>query len=171
MSATDYWIRSSGKTGLASKESYIVGRGNQVYLRILGKEPAWQIMTATASEDDGKLKVIPQRIRLVETAFKIGHRRNTQPIPKKDLKGREYVLICSLNRADNETDEEFDKDLAAFTREFFDIFDQHEEVEVQARDEMIDIYQLLSDDNFGEDVYLSDGLWLSSDGSVADRGR
>jgi len=36
--------------------------------------------------------------------------------------------------------------------------------------DMVDIYNGLSNDD-GEDVYLSDGVWLGSDGSMDDRGR
>lgn len=171
MSAINYWIRASDKNGIESAESYIIGRGDQVYLRMLGKAPVWQIMTATASEDDGGPAVVSDRIRLVKAAFQIGHRRNTNPFAKKDWKGREYVQICELHRDDETTHEALIGELEGFTREFFDIFDQYGVVEVQARDEMIDVYHSLSDDDLGEDIYLSDGVWLSSDGSIHDRGR
>lgn len=41
---------------------------------------------------------------------------------------------------------------------------------INERDVMVDIYEALSDGS-GHDVYLSDGIWLSADGSSNDRGR
>lgn len=128
-------------------------------------------MTATAGEDDGKLKVFPDRARLVEAAFRIGHSRNTNLISKTDLSGRDYVLICTLKRTEDETDAEFDHDLDNFAREFFGILSDSQTAERNARDEMVDIYRSMADDESGEDIYLSDGVWLSSDGSMDDRGR
>lgn len=165
------WILPSDKNGLTSAESYIIGRGDYVYLRILGKAPEWQIMTATASEDDGGPKVVPDRMRLVKAAFTFGHRLKTEPRTKTDWKGREYVQICDLFRADHMTDEAFSGELEGLARDFFNVFDQQEVNEIQAREEMIDIYQSLADDDLGGDIYLSDGVWLSSDGSVNDLGR
>ncbi len=43
-------------------------------------------------------------------------------------------------------------------------------VNEEARNEMKDIYDAISNDD-GEDVYLSDGIWLGSNGSTSDRGR
>ncbi|MCC4264712.1 hypothetical protein LL240_09615 [Oceanimonas baumannii] len=40
----------------------------------------------------------------------------------------------------------------------------------EARDEMIEIYDAISTGD-GEDAYLGDGIWISSDGSLDDRGR
>ncbi|ASP30650.1 hypothetical protein CHH26_10715 [Qipengyuania flava] len=171
MGANDYWFRTSYKAGLESEESYITGRGNQILLRVLGGEPAWQIMTATASEDDGSCSVFPERVRLFEAALKVGHRRKLGPISKKDWKDREYVQVGTLVRKPGETDETLISELEELTREIFEILDDDLDLEDRDRDEMIDIYQSLSDGYDGGDIYLSDGVWLSSDGSVEDRGR
>ncbi len=37
--------------------------------------------------------------------------------------------------------------------------------------DMKEIYSFLSHDDSYDDVYLSDGVWLSSDGKLYDRGR
>ena len=42
--------------------------------------------------------------------------------------------------------------------------------EAAARDEMREIYEAISLGD-GEDAYLGDGIWISSDGSLDDRGR
>ena len=36
---------------------------------------------------------------------------------------------------------------------------------------MRELYDVLSTGNEGGEIYLSDGIWLSNDGSVHDRGR
>ncbi|MEL7737496.1 hypothetical protein AAG614_03870 [Citromicrobium bathyomarinum] len=166
-----YWIEKSNKSGLVSEESYIVGRGNELFLRILGGQQERHVMTATASEDDGGIKVFGDRARLVEAAFKIGHKWETVPIAKRDRLDREYVSICTLTQSEGESDEEYDEDLDKFLTEFFSILDVGRGPEDRARDEMIDIYQAIAGDDTGGAVYLSDGLWLGSDGSIEDRGR
>ncbi|WP_157696584.1 hypothetical protein [Porphyrobacter sp. CACIAM 03H1] len=171
MQAADIWIRRSQKAGLISEESHIVGRGDQVYLRILGKQPTWQVMTATAGEDDGTVGAVSDRAALVEAAFKIGHRRQTQPVAKRDLKGRDYVLICELHQRKEESDDQLNEELHEFISEFFCVFDEREAEDPHLREELIEIYRALSSEFDGEDIYLSDGVWLSSDGFTEDRGR
>lgn len=61
---SSFEIYTSNKVGLESKESYIVTRGNTGYLRILGAEPEWSLMTATADEDHGRIRRCPDQLRL-----------------------------------------------------------------------------------------------------------
>ena len=171
MSMKIFWVQDSQKSGLVSEESFIVGRGTQVFLRILGKEPKWQIMTATASEDDGRLQVCSNRSKLVQAAFVFGYRHNTEPVSKRDWKNREYVLICNLEQKNSITESEFNQLFATFIEEFFVVFDEFADAQHDSRDEMIEIYESLSDSDMGDGVYLSDGVWLASDGSIEDRGR
>ena len=56
MTATFQIIKSS-KVGLDSDESYVVIRNQTSFLRVLGGEPTWELMTATASEDHGRIMV------------------------------------------------------------------------------------------------------------------
>lgn len=54
---------------------------------------------------------------------------------------------------------------------FFEIYGSYTDVRSRAGDLIIDLYRDLAIDNMGGDVYLSDGVWLCSDGSLHDRGR
>jgi hypothetical protein len=49
------------------------------------------------------------------------------------------------------------------------MFDGH--AASSAGSEMRELYDALAPSDGGEDVYLSDGVWLTSDGSLHDRGR
>lgn len=65
-------------------------------------------------------------------------------------------------------------------REFFEIFDSLASGTstptltprtLPVNSEMREIYDALSVDDSRDDVYLSDGVWLSSDGSTSERGK
>ncbi|XCG51974.1 hypothetical protein ABVK50_29380 (plasmid) [Mesorhizobium sp. WSM2240] len=126
-------------------------------------------MTATASEDDGCVKVCGDRRRLIETAIRLCLALGFNAHETKDRLGRDYVKICRIVR---ERDDEDLRDVLFRTVErFFDLFDGPGEQVTGGADDMIDLYEAISSGGDGEDVYLSDGLWLSSDGSLHQRGR
>jgi len=54
---------------------------------------------------------------------------------------------------------------------FFETYDDLQTRADDARNEMRDVYRALAGGCDGGEVYLSDGVWLSSDGSMHDRGR
>lgn len=164
-------IIQSNKTGLNSPESYIVVRGQTSFLRILGAEPQWELMTTTASEDHGRIKVCSNQLRLIESALRFGIELETSPSVKRDLAGREYVKIGDIIQRKNQNDKEFNSELFAELSRFFEIYDSYTDVRSRARDEMIDLYNDLSTSDLDDEVYLSDGVWLGSDGSLHDRGR
>lgn len=162
-------IVHSIKAGLVSNESLLVVRDGTGYLRILGQEPRWELMTATASEDDGLVKVCGDRRRLIETAIKLCQALGFSAHETKDRLGRDYIKICTIVR---ERDDEDLRDVLFRTIErFFDLFDGLGESVTGRADDMVDLYEAISSDGIGEDVYLSDGLWLSSDGSLHERGK
>jgi hypothetical protein len=41
----------------------------------------------------------------------------------------------------------------------------------EAGNELRELYDAIAPDEAGEDVYLSDGVWLSSEGGIKDLGR
>lgn len=164
-------VLKSEKIGLNSKESYVVVRGKTSFLRILGCEPAWELMTATASEDHGRIQVCSNQRRLVEAALRLGVELETKPVVQKDFIGREYVKICAIHRDFKKDNIDFAKQLMAIFEKFFVYYDNYLALNARGKDEMQELYNVLADDNQGEEVYLSDGIWLSSDGSVHDRGR
>lgn len=169
MDYENFQIIKSNKSGLNSRESYIVARGGISYLRVLGDEPQWEVMTATASEDDGAAQVCSDRRRLVEAAIRLCQSRGLRGFQtKQDRFGREYIKLAIIIRDGHS--EPLD-DLTQLAREFFDLFDRPDDGGSGGPDEMVGIYKSISSRSEGEDVYLSDGLWLSSDGSLHDRGR
>lgn len=164
-------IRRSSKAGLESKESFIVTRGNTGFLRILGEKPSWELMTATASEDRGGISVCPDQLRLVESALRLCSELKTSPAVHTDWMAREYVKICGLIQREDMSDEQFNRELRSVLERFFQIYDACTDLRTRAGNEMIQLYRTLSVDETGGDVYLSDGVWLRSDGSLHDLGR
>ncbi|HHQ4563310.1 TPA: hypothetical protein ACSP13_002827 [Aeromonas veronii] len=169
MSAIEILI--SNKAGLNSKESYVVVRGKTSFLRILGCEPEWELMTATANEDHSGILVCSNQLRLVEAALRLGAELGTEPSVEKDRLNREYVKICGLKQDPDRSDEMFEKELLVVFDKFFAYYDNYQDCSKRGYDEMKNLYDALATDYQGGDIYLSDGVWLSSDGSVHDRGR
>jgi hypothetical protein len=166
-----FQIVQSNKVGLDSKESYIVMRDEISFLRILGDEPEWQLMTATASEDHGRVVVCANQLRLVESALRLGAELETKPRVERDWRGREYVKVCVITRESEKSDATFNEENAEVFRRFFEIYDSYKDLGDRVKDETHELYAALAIDNEGGDIYLSDGVWLSSDGSLHDRGR
>lgn len=164
-------VLKSDKVGLESKESYVVVRGRTAFLRILGAEPEWSLMTATADEDHGRIQVCADQRRLVEAALRLGAELGTAPTVERDWKDREYVKVCAIIRSLGESDEAFDRENDRALERFFEIFDGLSKLCDRSIIERRNLYQELALGDHGEDVYLSDGVWLSSDGALHDRGR
>lgn len=117
-------IRSS-KVGLDSKESFVIVRNRVSYLRILGEEPHWDLMTATASEDDARIHVCADQRRLVESALRLCGEYGGTPIVEKDWRGREYVKIGVITREPGESDWQFEDQNARLLNRFFEIFENY----------------------------------------------
>lgn len=164
-------IHESQKVGINAKESYIVTRGRTSFLRILGKHPCYQLVTATASEDRRHFLVCQDKSRLISAAWKFGLELKTQPTRKQDMLGREYVYICDINIKPGGDSKEDSEILHGTLDRFFQIYDSREVDSPVHLNEMKEIYQAISSDDSGNDIYLSDGVWLGSDGSLYDRGR
>ena len=169
--SNDFEIYESNKIGLNSKESFVVVRGKTSFLRILGNEPQWELMTATADEDGGHIKDCKEQLRLIEAALRLGSVLETAPKVEKDCKNREFVKICVIKSERDESDEEFNKEISQVLSRFFEFYDEYQSIESRVESEVLDLYSALAVDESGSDVYLSDGMWLSSDGSFHDRGR
>ncbi|QDL91974.1 hypothetical protein FDP22_09415 [Paroceanicella profunda] len=156
-------IRKSGKGGLSSPEHFIVTRDGNVFLRLLGEEPDYEIMTATASEDGGGLVRVADQVRLVEAALRTGKQVfGVRSFVEEDHKGREYAKICRL---------EYLSDAYRVAERFFEIYDGIGQGAGRPRSDLAAVYAELAVDDTGGDVYLSDGVWLGRDGAVTDRGR
>jgi hypothetical protein len=166
-----YLLLKSTKVGLDSEEGYVVVRNGISFLRILGGEPNWTVMTPTASEDHGRIQVCPERLRLVESALLLCAEHGGNPKVEKDRSGREYVKIGTITREPGESEDEFQSENAALIQKFFEIFDSFRDLESRGGGEMRKLYSSLAVDDKGGEVYLSDGVWLSSDGSLHNRSR
>ena len=166
-------FRLSDKQGLGV--GLVVIRDNISYFRILSNwdESNVDIMTATASEDRDRIIVCPDRPMLVQSTIEFAKELGVTPYPKSDRFGRDYIQFAPLNTKKFKNVEELTIALRSFFEKFFDIFDSNIAAEnfSEANDELIDIYNAIAPDSSGGDVYLSDGVWLSSDGSFHDRGR
>lgn len=175
--ANSFKILKSNKAGLNSQDGYIIVRGKTSFLRILGAYPVWEIMTATASEDNGSILVCSEQLRLVQSALLFGKwinehaKTNVKPSVETDWLGREYVNVCSVEYKPDNTEQEFFDWLTKLIEHFFQIYDSYIDIKTRPQDEMIRLYNDLSVDDFGGEVYLSDGVWLSNDGSLHDQGR
>jgi len=166
-----FQIFKSNKVGLDSEESYVVVRNRTSFLSVLGGEPEWQLMTATASEDHGRISVCGDQRRLIESALRLGVELKTEPRVERDWQGREYVKVCVITRDLGQEDDVFDQENSNLFTRFFDIYDKLNNSESKGGDEMRDLYDALSMDDDGGEIYMSDGVWLASDGSFHDRGR
>lgn len=168
---TSFQILESSKVGLPSPDSYVVTCSKTSYLRLLGKHPVWELMTATASEDKGSVRVCLDKRRLIEAALRTSIGLGAEK-PKVDVDwpGREYVKICTVSQDPSESDELVRSQLNAVIKRFFHFYNNHTPLGKRGEEEMQFLYKEMFVEN-SEDVYLSDGLWLSADGFIHDRGR
>ena len=121
-----FQIIRSTKVGLDSEEGYVVTRDRTSFLRVLGGEPEWEVMTATASEDHGHIQVCQDQFRLMQSALRLGAELKIEPRVVRDRLDREYVSICIIAREQEQSDEAFDTDNLMLFRRFFEIYDENE---------------------------------------------
>lgn len=88
-------IKKSNKAHIEGDEHFIVVRENTVYLRIVGKEGAYTVMTATAGEDDFVVNSHSNQDALIMSAQKVANLINTTANTKFDHNNRCYIEICS----------------------------------------------------------------------------
>src|SRR6266478_3326900 len=150
-------IRPSNKIGIKTKESYIVTRGETIFLRIIGEDPHYQMWTATASEDNDNFLVCEDKVRLISAALRLGAELDTQPNRSKDRSKREYIYICDINIKPGGTSKNDEDALDRVMARFFEIYDAFDPSPPEQRNEMQEIYQCFATDDSGDDVYLGDG--------------
>lgn len=106
-------FRPSSKRGLHSKEQYIVTRGRTVFLRVLGSNPYYEVMTATADEDDQNFTTHKNMMHVIEAATRTTTDFfNNSPKITNDHANRTYAKLGILNGLD-------DKDFGPFVYRFF----------------------------------------------------
>jgi hypothetical protein len=156
-------LLESNKVGLNFELKGIFVRGRTVFLRVLGNESSCAIVTATAGENGGRFVACRDQARLIEgasqTRLNLG---GGAPVILEDESGRPFVHICSVTETE---------DVWMVADAFFAVYDQSKTPETAAASETRELYDALSVDGSGDGVYLGDGVWIGSDGSVNDRGR
>lgn len=158
----EFDIRKSNKSYINSPEKFIVSIHDEVLLRILGEEPSYELMTSTTGEDNNGIYKVGNQQRLIAAALMTANELGTKSSIQKDYKGREYVKICRF---------EYISDGFRVSEKFISIYNKIIDFNGDNSDCMSEIYSSLSVDDSGGDVYLSDGVWLSSDGTLKDIGR
>ncbi len=159
-------IMKSTKANIDSREHFIVVREGIVYLRILGEEQDYRVMTATAGEDGDKILPAKDQLGLIKAAVNVAIEMKLKPQFRNDNFDRAYVEVGSCQylsdayRTAEMLFQQLDDDLAADA-----------EVRNDPNNSQQALYSALASDESGSDVYLSDGVWLSSDGRLTDRGR
>lgn len=88
-------IRRSSKSYIDSREHFIVAYQSTVYLRVVGHEGNYRVMTATASEDDGSFWAFKSQELLNEAARNVSRQLGVDSISKYDFHNRPYVEMCS----------------------------------------------------------------------------
>jgi hypothetical protein len=151
----------------------MVVRGGEIFLRLVGGGGSYSLMTATAGEDKGSLRACANQHALRQAARRTASDFKVEPHEDKDSAGREFVRICGFT-IDGPAEESRQQTL----REVYEVCDtlfknfDHECDEAGGEDSGLKaIYDVLAIDDSGDAVYLSDGVWLGSDGSLSDLGR
>ena len=162
----DFDIQRSNKKGIKAEDQFTVTREKTLFFRIVGTHPNYELWTATASEDDSLYTVCEDKCRLISAALMLAAELGTEPNRTRDKSGRKYIVLFSLTLPAQEDLDE----LCDLLHRFFIIYDSINLGLPDHMKEMREIYQTLATDD-SDGVYLSDGVWLSADGSVCDRGR
>ena len=87
-------IKRSEKNHIEGKEQFIAVLDNVVYLRIVGEEGDYVVMTATAGEDYPGTIPFDDQDALISAALKVAGEFNTPSSVKYDFHNRAYATIC-----------------------------------------------------------------------------
>lgn len=149
-------INNSNK--LTNGEEYAILSEQYVFFRLTKMGTEFQFMTATASEDKSHHRAYPDLNILTDATTYVLRNMGVDIEDKKDRKGRKYIKAIVPNN------KEYVEDLSINILERLGI---DVEIEIKATNEMKDLYFELSHDD-DEDVYLSDGVYLTKDGKLID---
>ncbi len=154
----DFDIKRTIKSHINSEEHYIVTAKGVVYLRAVGAEGNYVVMTATADEDSKSEVSCPLMAALNEAALRAANSFNLEPTVKSDVKGREYVELCQC---------EYLSDLFRLSERLFSHFKDY--LLERSQKELQEVYTSLTLDESGDDVHLSDRFWLTRDGTISEQ--
>lgn len=150
-------IKHSGKFHTGTEQRYVYS-DNVVFMRLVLESDGWKVMTATAGEDRSPIRAYEDQGSLVCAAVATFEERGLGVTPMLDLFGRPYVEVrglAALNDAHH---------LATHVLHRLGIVD-FDVVELR---HLLDLHDDLAVEE-GEDAYLSDGMWMTSDGRLVEK--
>lgn len=111
------------KLGIGWNQQFVVTRKNIVYLRLVGDGTAYRLMTATATEDFGRLRICHDNERLWRSANQLAMLHKCSGKISFDTQGRQYIQIFMVVQDEGISDEKFTEEIYELIQEFFDIYD------------------------------------------------
>ena len=139
----EFDIKRSNKAYINSNEHYIVTGNGIVYLRIVGAEGNFVVMTATAGEDYNGEVACPSMASLNEAALRTSKAFGLEPRINRDFHDREYVELCRC---------EYISDAFRASVRLFDLLEKCRSD--RTTNELVEAYLSLAIDDSGEDIYL-----------------
>lgn len=97
MQSATFDIRKSNKAYFDTPEHFVVVGDRTVYLRIVGQEGAYTVMTATSGEDVGDSTAVGEQYAMNEAAVAASGQLGLEPVFKIDCHNRPYVEICKCD--------------------------------------------------------------------------
>lgn len=141
------------------QEEYRICAKPYVFYRVIVDRIGARLMTATADEDSGEYKAFEnQEALLVATAQVFGDYQ-MEVVRKKDRAGRQYL------ETQVSPDAQHMIHVATTALDRMGLVN----VAVLALREMKVLHEEFAIDDGGDDVYLSDGMWVTADGRVVER--
>jgi len=135
---------------------YRVAAESHVFFRLIARQGEGWMMTATADEDGTPLKAYPDQARLIDETRRFLDRKGIAWEPKVDRNGKPYVeFLCPG----------FGEDSREIAAEILSALGIRSATKFLALAEMRAIYDDLAVED-GEDVYLSDGMYLTPQGTL-----
>lgn len=118
----EFEYHESHKHGFGNQESYIITKEKTSYLRFVGNYPKYSLMTVTANEDDKSFYACKNKIKLIESAIKLGLELNVEPSFEMDSSGMGFIMICDYIFRSGDKQVDLDG-LECVIKRFFEIFD------------------------------------------------
>jgi hypothetical protein len=148
------FISSSKKFGTNQKQEKITS-GSYVLFRVVLRDGVYAVMTATAAEDDQTYAPYPDQQRLMREAVCIIS--EWPGIYKSDTFGRPYVEFVGMENLES---------IKAKANRVADALGLDP---IVASWTLRDIWEEFHVGDYDEPAYLSDGMWVTSDGRLIEQ--
>lgn len=143
-------------TKLATDQQHVISSQNIVFFRVTLEVDGYKMMTATADEDTGKLRAYVSQDSLMSSTLSVLNDVSWKSEQKEDCSRRPYIEARGFPEL---------LDIRTVATRILDSLG-FDDIAVTALQEMRAIYDELSINDSGEDVYLSDGVYLTKNGDV-----